>query len=72
MVVRYEAIVGVFTTISSFVEIRDPRGAVFAKGLARHDAAMSATMIGKRTAQLPEGLAPEVVHRDDLVMLPTG
>ncbi|CAB4774866.1 unannotated protein [freshwater metagenome] len=29
-------------------------------------------MIGKRTALLPEGLAPEVVHRDDLVMLPPG
>jgi glutamate 5-kinase len=54
------------------VEIRDANGVVFAKGLTRHDASMSASMIGKRTAQLPEGLAPEVVHRDDLVMLPTG
>ena len=54
------------------VEIRDANGEVFAKGLARHDASMSASMIGKRTAQLPDGLAPEVVHRDDLVMLPTG
>ena len=54
------------------IEIRDVDGAVFAKGLARHDAATSASMIGKRTALLPEGLAPEVVHRDDLVILPTG
>ncbi len=52
------------------VEVCDEAGVVFAKGLARHDAATTTSMIGKRTAQLPEGLAPEVVHRDDLVMLP--
>jgi glutamate 5-kinase len=52
------------------VEICDEHGVVFAKALARHDAHTSASMIGKRTAQLPDGVAPEVVHRDDLVMLP--
>lgn len=54
------------------VEIRSTDGTVFAKGLARHDAETSRRMIGKRTADLPEGTAPEVVHRDDLVIVPAG
>ena len=54
------------------VEICDRRGSVFAKGLTRHDAATVRSMTGKRTSQLPEGLAPEVVHRDDLVIVPEG
>jgi hypothetical protein len=29
-------------------------------------------MIGKRTAELADGLAAEVVHRDDLVIVPAG
>ena len=54
------------------IEISDASGTVFAKGLARHDAATARTMIGKRTAELPDGAAPEVVHRDDLVIVPAG
>ncbi len=54
------------------LEICDVHGSVFAKGLARHDANTSRSMIGKRTAQLPEGMAAEVVHRDDLVIVPSG
>ena len=41
------------------VEVAGPDGRVFAKGLVRVGA-----------AELPEGLTHEVVHRDDLVVLP--
>jgi glutamate 5-kinase len=52
------------------VEIATEGGAVFAKGLARLDAATAAAWAGRRSDELPEGVAPEVVHRDDLVVLP--
>ena len=28
-------------------------------------------MVGRRTEDLPDGVGPEVIHCDDLVMLPT-
>jgi glutamate 5-kinase len=52
------------------VEVRVPGGAIFAKGLVRCSYVELAAMAGKRTAQLPQGATPEVIHRDDLVMLP--
>ena len=52
------------------VEVSGPDGAVFAKGLVRHAAADAKSMAGRRTSELPEGVAHEVIHRDDLVMLP--
>ena len=52
------------------VEIVDEQGGVFAKGLVRYGHAMLERMAGRRTSALPEGLPHEVVHRDDLVMLP--
>jgi glutamate 5-kinase len=52
------------------VEIAGPDGAVFAKGLCRLDAAGLREVAGMRTYQLPEGITHEVVHRDDLVVLP--
>jgi glutamate 5-kinase len=54
----------------SALEICDQSGHVFAKGLARHDAATSRSMIGRRTSELPGGMTPELVHRDDLVIVP--
>jgi glutamate 5-kinase len=51
------------------VEIADPAGHVFAKGLVRHDAALLRQWAGKRTTDLPPELPHEVVHRDDLVVL---
>ena len=51
------------------VEIAGPDGVVFAKGLARHPADLVASWAGRRTSELPDGAAPEVVHRDDLVVL---
>jgi glutamate 5-kinase len=52
------------------VEVAGTDGRVFAKGLVQVDAATLATLAGKRTAELPEGVPHEVVHRDDLVVLP--
>jgi glutamate 5-kinase len=52
------------------VEIEDGDGSVFAKGIVRHSAGALRAIAGKRTADLPVGVPHEVVHRDDLVMLP--
>lgn len=52
------------------VELVGPDGAVFAKGLARIGAGDLEVVAGRRTADLPEALPHEVVHRDDLVVLP--
>ena len=46
-------------------------GAPFAKGIVRYSAAALRDVAGRRTSELPEGLPHEVVHRDDLVVLPT-
>jgi glutamate 5-kinase len=51
------------------VEIAGPDGDVFAKGLVRHPASVVAAWAGHRSSDLPENLGPEVVHRDDLVVL---
>jgi glutamate 5-kinase len=52
------------------VEISDATGRVFAKGLVGVSAATLRDVAGRRTADLPEGVPHEVVHRDDLVTLP--
>ena len=62
-------VVGQFEAESA-VEIVDEHGHIFAKGLVRSDAATLRGIAGKRTGQLPEGIPAEVVHRDDLVVLP--
>jgi glutamate 5-kinase len=53
------------------VEIADLSGAVFAKGISRYSAPALHAAAGLRSAELPDGAAQEVVHRDDLVMLPS-
>ncbi|MDP1821288.1 MAG: glutamate 5-kinase [Acidimicrobiales bacterium] len=52
------------------VEIAGLDGKVFAKGLVRLDAAALRAVAGLRTGDLPDGVPHEVVHRDDLVVLP--
>jgi glutamate 5-kinase len=52
------------------VEVADATGVVFAKGLVRHAAAVVNARAGLRTADLPDEGAHEVIHRDDLVVLP--
>jgi glutamate 5-kinase len=66
---------GVVDVVGSFdaddaVEICDTGGRVFAKGLSQVAAKVLREVAGRRTAELPEGLPHEVVHRDDLVTLP--
>ena len=52
------------------VELAVPSGKVFAKGLVRYAANVLKGVAGSKTSELPDGLPHEVVHRDDLVVLP--
>jgi len=45
-------------------------GVPFAKGIARYGSSTLRAVKGRRTAELDEGLPHEVIHRDDLVVLP--
>ncbi|MEM9711448.1 MAG: glutamate 5-kinase [Actinomycetota bacterium] len=54
----------------SAVELVDTDGAVFAKGLTRAGAGDLRAVAGRRTGDLPDGAPEEVIHRDDLVILP--
>jgi len=51
------------------VEIRDVRGRIVAKGLTRMGAPEVAAIAGRRTSELFDSVG-EVVHRDDLVIMP--
>jgi glutamate 5-kinase len=52
------------------VEISDDAGQVFAKGLVRYSATDLRAVAGRQTSGLPDGASHEVVHRDDLIVLP--
>ena len=52
------------------VEIAGPDGSVFAKGLSRFSSDELSTVLGRHSADLPEGSSAVVVHRDDLVIVP--
>lgn len=52
------------------VEVVGPDHRVFAKGLVRYSAAGLRAVAGRRSFELPDGAPPEVIHRDDLVVLP--
>jgi glutamate 5-kinase len=52
------------------VEIVGADGRVFAKGISRNTSTELRGVAGKRTTDLPDGLPHEVVHADDLVVLP--
>ncbi len=52
------------------VEICTPDGVVFARGMAVSSADVVQGSAGKSTRDLPARVAHEVVHRDDLVLLP--
>ena len=54
------------------VAIAGPDGTVFARGLARWSATSARAVLGLRTADLPVNTAHELVHRDDLVIVPHG
>ena len=52
------------------VEVAGPDGTVFAKGLVGVSAVTLREIAGRRTLDLPDGVPHEVIHRDDLVMVP--
>ena len=52
------------------VELEDVDGEVFAKGIVRYDVETLRQHIGRRTTELPDGVSHEVIHTDDLVVLP--
>jgi glutamate 5-kinase len=52
------------------VEVAGPDGKVFAKGMVRVASDLLTAVAGKRTGDLPDGVPHEVIHRDDLVVLP--
>lgn len=64
-VVRHEGEFGV----EAAVEVTDTAGRVVAKGLSRVDSDTLSAIAGRRSEELFDG-SGEVVHRDDLVMMP--
>ena len=58
------------------VDLTDPHGIVVARGLVNYDADELPALIGRSTRELARELGAsyerEVVHRDDLVLLPAG
>ena len=66
---------GVLKSIGDFevgdaVEVIDENSKIFAKGIVRQDSENVTANAGLNTAQLPEGISHEVIHTDDLVILP--
>jgi glutamate 5-kinase len=52
------------------VDVRGSDGAVFARGMVFVDAGELRRAAGMHTRDLPDGMVHEVIHRDDLVLLP--
>lgn len=52
------------------IEVRSVEGSVFARGMVQVDAVALDRIKGQRTRDLAPGAIHEVVHRDDLVLLP--
>ncbi len=61
-------VTGSFDT-GDVVEIRDLQGVTIARGMALVDSEVMRAIKGKRTTDLPENIAHEAVHRDDLMIL---
>lgn len=55
--------------VGDVVEIRDLQGVTIARGMALVDSEVMQGIKGKRTTDLPENIAHEAVHRDDLMIL---
>ncbi len=67
---------GVVDVIGAFdqdatVDVVDTEGQVFARGMVSLDSDRLRNIAGRQTRELPTGLAHEVIHRDDLVVLPS-
>jgi len=66
---------GVVKSIGDFeigdaVEITDEKAKIFAKGIVRQNSEDVMSNAGLNTSELPEGVSHEVIHTDDLVILP--
>lgn len=55
--------------VGSVVDVTGPDGVVFARGRVAVPSAELGSVIGSRTADLPDGMVHEVIHVDDLVVL---
>lgn len=69
LAVGVQSVDGTFAA-GAAVEIAGPDGRVVAKGITSYGADGLRSVAGLRTDALPEGAPDEVVHRDDLVVLP--
>ncbi len=61
-------VTGTFTA-GEVIDVVDGEGAAFARGIVSWDAEGVRRAMGRRTSELPVGV-DEVIHRDDLVVLP--
>ena len=52
------------------VDLAGPDQRVFARGLSKWSASAAREVIGRRSQDLGDGMPHELVHRDDLVLLP--
>jgi glutamate 5-kinase len=67
---------GVRDVVGSFgegdaVEVRGTDGVAFARGMVYVTAGALRSVAGMQTRDLPDGMVHEVIHRDDLVVLPS-
>ena len=51
------------------IEVHSARGVAIARGIALIDSATLTEVKGRRTSDLPDRVAHEAVHRDDLLLL---
>jgi glutamate 5-kinase len=58
--------------VGAAVEVAGVDGKVFAKGIVGIAADVLASVAGRRTDDLPDGVPHHVIHADDLVVLPSG
>lgn len=57
--------------VGDVVDVAGPSGRAFARGLVAIDRSVLHSVAGRHTSDLPAGITHEVVHRDDLVVLPS-
>ena len=55
--------------IGDTIEVKDNRGVVFARGMSGVTAMQAGASSGRHSRDLADGVAQEVIHRDDLVVL---
>ncbi len=55
--------------IGDTIEVKNQRGVVFARGMSGVTAIQAGASAGMHSRDLVDGVAQEVIHRDDLVIL---